>query len=190
MQLLPPLYSDNQKDWQCSIFLINYFFSKHLCLYPPKCWYFCSEISAVVFSPVNSRLQCRLVGTWCTYVWNDGGPVTIWYSWEFWQSWSEHRRLSFPRYVPWVLCFYLPLIWLYRYKGWYEQFFLAVILEKQIRIPRSLSVKAAGVLKSFLNKVRAKGDYLRLLKSSFLCVFLNLFTNWCVTNSIHAYFKQ
>ncbi|NXU62418.1 KPCI kinase, partial [Horornis vulcanius] len=36
-----------------------------------------------------------------------------------------------------------------------EPCFLAVILEKQIRIPRSLSVKAAGVLKSFLNKVRA-----------------------------------
>lgn len=30
----------------------------------------------------------------------------------------------------------------------------AVILEKQIRIPRSLSVKAASVLKGFLNKVR------------------------------------
>ncbi len=28
-----------------------------------------------------------------------------------------------------------------------------VILEKTIRIPRSLSVKAAGVLKGFLNKV-------------------------------------
>lgn len=34
-------------------------------------------------------------------------------------------------------------------------FFLpTVILEKPIRIPRSLSVKAAGVLKGFLNKVR------------------------------------
>lgn len=30
----------------------------------------------------------------------------------------------------------------------------AVILEKQIRIPRSLSVKAASVLKGFLNKVK------------------------------------
>jgi len=29
-----------------------------------------------------------------------------------------------------------------------------VILEKQIRIPRSLSVKAASVLKGFLNKVK------------------------------------
>ena len=29
-----------------------------------------------------------------------------------------------------------------------------MILEKTIRIPRSLSVKAAGVLKGFLNKVR------------------------------------
>lgn len=33
-------------------------------------------------------------------------------------------------------------------------FFPAVILNKQIRIPRSLSVKAASVLKGFLNKVR------------------------------------
>lgn len=33
--------------------------------------------------------------------------------------------------------------------------FFSVILEKQIRIPRSLSVKAASVLKSFLNKVGA-----------------------------------
>lgn len=31
--------------------------------------------------------------------------------------------------------------------------FMIVILEKTIRIPRSLSVKAAGVLKGFLNKV-------------------------------------
>ncbi|XP_035190062.1 protein kinase C iota type isoform X1 [Oxyura jamaicensis] len=33
-----------------------------------------------------------------------------------------------------------------------EDYLFQVILEKQIRIPRSLSVKAAGVLKSFLNK--------------------------------------
>lgn len=33
-------------------------------------------------------------------------------------------------------------------------FSVAVILEKPIRIPRSLSVKAASVLKGFLNKVR------------------------------------
>ncbi|XP_018409263.1 PREDICTED: protein kinase C iota type isoform X2 [Nanorana parkeri] len=33
-----------------------------------------------------------------------------------------------------------------------EDFLFQVILEKQIRIPRSLSVKAASVLKSFLNK--------------------------------------
>lgn len=32
-------------------------------------------------------------------------------------------------------------------------FFCLVILEKTIRIPRSLSVKAASVLKGFLNKV-------------------------------------
>ena len=31
--------------------------------------------------------------------------------------------------------------------------FLVVILEKSIRIPRSLSVKAASILKGFLNKV-------------------------------------
>jgi atypical protein kinase C zeta type len=31
-------------------------------------------------------------------------------------------------------------------------FILAVILEKNIRIPRSLSVKASNVLKGFLNK--------------------------------------
>ena len=30
--------------------------------------------------------------------------------------------------------------------------FILVILEKTIRIPRSLSVKAAGILKGFLNK--------------------------------------
>lgn len=34
-------------------------------------------------------------------------------------------------------------------------FLPTVILEKPIRIPRSLSVKAASVLKGFLNKVRA-----------------------------------
>lgn len=34
--------------------------------------------------------------------------------------------------------------------------FCAVILEKTIRIPRSLSVKAAQVLKGFLNKVRVQ----------------------------------
>ena len=33
-------------------------------------------------------------------------------------------------------------------------FFCPVILEKPIRIPRSLSVKAASILKGFLNKVR------------------------------------
>ena len=32
-------------------------------------------------------------------------------------------------------------------------FFFSVILEKTIRIPRSLSVRAAGILKGFLNKV-------------------------------------
>lgn len=31
--------------------------------------------------------------------------------------------------------------------------FFSVILEKTIRIPRSLSVKAASILKGFLNKV-------------------------------------
>ena len=35
----------------------------------------------------------------------------------------------------------------------YLYIFPVVILEKTIRIPRSLSVKAAGVLKGFLNKV-------------------------------------
>uniref|UniRef100_A0A667YB22 Protein kinase C n=1 Tax=Myripristis murdjan TaxID=586833 RepID=A0A667YB22_9TELE len=35
-----------------------------------------------------------------------------------------------------------------------EDYLFQVILEKQIRIPRSLSVKAASVLKGFLNKVR------------------------------------
>lgn len=34
-----------------------------------------------------------------------------------------------------------------------DLFLILVILEKQIRIPRSLSVKAAAVLKAFLNKV-------------------------------------
>ncbi|PKU32075.1 protein kinase c iota type [Limosa lapponica baueri] len=37
-----------------------------------------------------------------------------------------------------------------------EDYLFQVILEKQIRIPRSLSVKAAGVLKSFLNKMEQK----------------------------------
>ena len=32
------------------------------------------------------------------------------------------------------------------------KFFVSVILEKTIRIPRSLSVKAASILKGFLNK--------------------------------------
>uniref|UniRef100_A0A3Q3AD48 Protein kinase C, zeta n=1 Tax=Kryptolebias marmoratus TaxID=37003 RepID=A0A3Q3AD48_KRYMA len=36
-----------------------------------------------------------------------------------------------------------------------EEYLFQVILEKPIRIPRSLSVKAASVLKGFLNKVRA-----------------------------------
>lgn len=34
-----------------------------------------------------------------------------------------------------------------------EDYLFQIILEKQIRIPRSLSVKAATVLKGFLNKV-------------------------------------
>ncbi|VDK68922.1 unnamed protein product, partial [Cylicostephanus goldi] len=34
-----------------------------------------------------------------------------------------------------------------------EDYLFQIILEKQIRIPRSLSVKAASVLKQFLNKV-------------------------------------
>lgn len=34
-----------------------------------------------------------------------------------------------------------------------EDFLFQVILEKTIRIPRSLSVKAASVLKGFLNKI-------------------------------------
>uniref|UniRef100_A0A914R6S0 Uncharacterized protein n=1 Tax=Parascaris equorum TaxID=6256 RepID=A0A914R6S0_PAREQ len=33
-----------------------------------------------------------------------------------------------------------------------EDYLFQIILEKQIRIPRSLSVKAATVLKGFLNK--------------------------------------
>ncbi|XP_067594101.1 protein kinase C iota type isoform X2 [Pseudorca crassidens] len=37
-----------------------------------------------------------------------------------------------------------------------EDYLFQVILEKQIRIPRSLSVKAASVLKSFLNKMEQK----------------------------------
>ena len=38
-----------------------------------------------------------------------------------------------------------------------EDYLFQVILEKTIRIPRSLSVKAAQVLKGFLNKVRLNG---------------------------------
>ena len=38
-----------------------------------------------------------------------------------------------------------------------EDYLFQVILEKTIRIPRSLSVKAAQVLKGFLNKVRLSG---------------------------------
>lgn len=34
-----------------------------------------------------------------------------------------------------------------------EDYLFQIILEKQIRIPRSLSVKAAAILKGFLNKV-------------------------------------
>lgn len=34
-----------------------------------------------------------------------------------------------------------------------EDYLFQIILEKQIRIPRSLSVKAATILKGFLNKV-------------------------------------
>ncbi|KAK0393257.1 hypothetical protein QR680_000121 [Steinernema hermaphroditum] len=37
-----------------------------------------------------------------------------------------------------------------------EDYLFQSILEKQIRIPRSLSVKAAGVLKGFLNKLEAR----------------------------------
>lgn len=45
-----------------------------------------------------------------------------------------------------------------------------VILEKQIRIPRSLSVKAASVLKGFLNKVR------HLTKTQLLLAFAEVTT--------------
>ena len=48
-------------------------------------------------------------------------------------------------------------------------FFLpTVILEKPIRIPRSLSVKAASVLKGFLNKVRA------MHSPSILCLLMRV----------------
>ena len=36
-----------------------------------------------------------------------------------------------------------------------EDYLFQVILEKPIRIPRSLSVRSASILKGFLNKVRA-----------------------------------
>lgn len=48
-------------------------------------------------------------------------------------------------------------------------FLPTVILEKPIRIPRSLSVKAASVLKGFLNKVRAVHSQSALSLSLCLC---------------------
>ncbi len=48
-------------------------------------------------------------------------------------------------------------------------FLPTVILEKPIRIPRSLSVKAASVLKGFLNKVRAVYSQQALSRSLSMC---------------------
>jgi len=47
-----------------------------------------------------------------------------------------------------------------------EDFLFQVILEKAIRIPRSLSVKSASVLKGFLNK--SPGERLGCQQSGFL----------------------
>lgn len=54
------------------------------------------------------------------------------------QVWKYDSLLSITllkKFIPYCICF-------------------TVILEKPIRIPRSLSVKAASVLKGFLNKVK------------------------------------
>lgn len=73
------------------------------------------------------------------------------------QTWSPTGRLdcessSSPlTIVLFFLSLSLPLFLLL----YFFSFLPTVILEKPIRIPRSLSVKAASVLKGFLNKVRA-----------------------------------
>ena len=56
-----------------------------------------------------------------------------------------------------------------------EDYLFQVILEKTIRIPRSLSVKAAQVLKGFLNKVRAHTvKYLKATLSWLSLVYFDL----------------
>ena len=74
---------------------------------------------------------------------------------ERWNSWMKYTK-SIP-----VLLFYdNSTYYLFvrmssksvRYLSCACYLFILVILEKTIRIPRSLSVKAAGILKGFLNK--------------------------------------
>lgn len=59
-----------------------------------------------------------------------------------------------------VVCFFYVLKWSKYWKlmGVFFLFCYPVILEKPIRIPRSLSVKAASVLKGFLNKVSVANE--------------------------------
>lgn len=92
--------------------------------------------------------QCRLVGVGCAIVRNAGWPESVRYWKRFGESWSKYRRLLVPKYVEISsldeYCFNVYLNWIF--------FNFAVILDRPIRIPRSLSVKASNVLKGFLNK--------------------------------------
>lgn len=134
----------------------------------PRCRY----LNQLVFScfehywlwSVNDcRFQRRLVGVGCANVWDARREIAFWHRWSDRQSGSEHWRLFIPRYEkPPQLALFEPVLqfsrrtWLCA-QSWETKLealsFVSVILEKTIRIPRSLSVKAASVLKGFLNKV-------------------------------------
>ena len=71
------------------------------------------------------------------------------------QSFCEDVSAPIRSLIPAYLCFVSDVgVWLRPFVGvWRRPLVVAVILEKPIRIPRSLSVKAASTLKGFLNKV-------------------------------------
>ena len=110
---------------------------------------------------------------------------------------TQQYLLSLPAWHPkkwwcrWRTCVWF-LLW----------FYFTVILEKPIRIPRSLSVKASSVLKGFLNKVswetylsQNNSNWRKVLFTqslvishswlvSALILFRNIFSNWFMV-SVH-----
>lgn len=76
-------------------------------------------------------------------VWNASWKKSLWYCRSFRHPWPKYGGLPFPGFLIFLF---------YGFSNSGMLILLKVILEKTIRIPRSLSVKAASVLKGFLNK--------------------------------------